>query len=127
MANVKDFPPIFCQAAEFLPGGAHSCKIFTGVLWCIIIFVSFSTDSTYTYLKYLHMNVPSCLVMVIRDFLEGKMTDVHNISLLSGLASLITPLVARPLAASRGQIWVSIHFLGCGQPSESGPKIWSGL
>ena len=63
----------------------------------------------------------------VSNFPIGVGLTSHNISLLSGLASLITPLVARPLAASRGRIWASIHFLGCGQPSESGPKIWSGL
>ena len=31
MDNLMNFPPIFCQTAEFLPGGgySHSCKIFT--------------------------------------------------------------------------------------------------
>ena len=70
--------------------------------------------------------VPLIIADTVASAFE-PLSFLHNISLLSGLASLITPLVARPLAASRGRIWAPIHFLGCGQPSESGPKIWSGL
>ena len=38
MDKFRDFLPIFCQTAGFLPGGPlHTCKIFTGA---VLIFIS---------------------------------------------------------------------------------------